>query len=47
VLRVVQLRLLSYPRIWPQILRWGARIGGILLVGLAMFIAVRFVLSRR
>jgi len=35
------------PSIWPQILRWGARIGGILLVGLAMFIAVRFVLSRR
>jgi len=35
------------PSIWPQVLRWGARIGGILLVGLAMFIAVRFVLSRR
>ncbi len=35
------------PSIWPQVLRWGARIGGILLVGLAMFMAVQFFLSRR
>ena len=35
------------PSIWPQVLRWGARIGGILLVGLAMVMAVQFVLSRR
>ena len=35
------------PSIWPQVLRWGARIGGILLVGLSMVVAVRFFLARR
>jgi hypothetical protein len=33
--------------VWPQVLRWGARIGGILLVVLAAGMAVMFVLSRR
>lgn len=32
--------------IWPQVLRWGARIGGIMLIALAMATAVLFVLSR-
>jgi hypothetical protein len=35
------------PSIWPQVLRWGARIGGILLVGLALFIPLWWVLSKR
>ncbi len=35
------------PSIWPQVLRWGARIGGILLVVLALGIPVWWVLSRR
>lgn len=35
------------PSIWPQVLRWVARIGGILLVGLALGIPVWWVLSRR
>ncbi len=35
------------PSIWPQVLRWGARIGGILLVILAVLIPVRWLLSRR
>ncbi len=35
------------PSIWPQVLRWGARIGGILLVGLAVLMPVWWVLSRK
>ncbi|RME36716.1 MAG: hypothetical protein D6793_05310, partial [Thermoflexia bacterium] len=34
------------PSIWPQVLRWVARIGGIILVGLALGIPVWWVLSR-
>ncbi len=35
------------PSIWPQVLRWGARIGGILLVSLTVLMPVWWVLSRR
>ncbi|MCS7178979.1 MAG: LysM peptidoglycan-binding domain-containing protein [Anaerolineae bacterium] len=35
------------PSIWPQVLRWGARIGGLLLLGLVILIPVRWLLSRR